>query len=180
MKDPRFSVTLPVWQAAFENHLKVVMILRHPIDVAQSLVKIFGSGADEKAYTRTIGDRYPILNQFRFRRCGWRTSYRCRTLDGAFQLCLEYHRHLMANAKRLKSFHMFPYERLLQNPDTEIKDFLSYLEVDADAATTGRIIASIRPSRQFAFLQDPERAAFAQTHAEEIRECGYSPTGFLS
>ncbi len=106
-KDPRMSITLPLWLDIYPN-AKIIRIIRNGIDVANSL------------YVREIKKIKNCMNKRR-------TSFRCLTLEGAFSLWEEYLEFEERNLSSVEKYLEIKYEDLLLNHDYTLSKIGSYL-----------------------------------------------------
>ena len=168
-KDPRNTITLPVWLKVFPN-LKVVYVYRNGVDVACSLRRRAEQDF-ERFLTCPLGS---VAAKAQF------LSLRCLTLENAFQLWEDYYfswkDFLAACGEEALPVKPVCYEDFLQSPvDTTlaIAEHIG-LEVTKDMVATA--CNSVQPARRYAFLRDPELHAFYQStkDSEAMAYFGYS------
>lgn len=132
-KDPRMSITGPVWLNASMKP-KVIRIVRNGVDVATSL------------HTR----EHMFLEQNLAKRP---ISARCLTLEGAFSLWEEYvnaENYWLQMNPELATI-TFRYEDLLQSPESILTDVGDFLGLKFDQ----NVIPGVDSSRRNAFLSNP-------------------------
>ena len=140
-KDPRNTLTLPVWLRLFPD-AKVVNVVRHGVDVAASL-----QFREEKL-------RYETLHTSQYEPKAWRvTSLRCRELKGAFSLWEDY---VSAADSALVSLSVsqklqFRFEDWLQSPLPLLQQLNEWLGLGASEARMQSVANDLRPERGFAY-----------------------------
>lgn len=167
-KDPRTTFTLPVWTELYGG-AKVVHIVRHGVDVAQSMRLRSDRWLDEAS----SGRRWLRSAVFPLR-AKLRNTYRCTSLDEGLDLWDAYvseaERHVAALAPDAVSFR---YEDLLDDPLPVLRRLRDLCEVDvADGALSG-VVADMDRGRKLAFVSDPSLVALAEKHADRLRVHGY-------
>jgi hypothetical protein len=170
-KDPRSTFTLPFWLDVFPD-AKVVHILRHGVDVAESL-----RARDAELLTERV-DRYKRLRatyRFRAKQIGFRTSLRFGSLDEGMSLWSEYgdqaHRHVESLGDQAFELR---FEDLIAAPVRHLLDIARFCGVDGVTEERVQAVAGhINPDRSYAHRNDPELAAFAAKHADTLARLGY-------
>lgn len=136
-KDPRNSVTLPIWAEVFPA-CRVINIERHGVDVAESLRKRGSTGVI-------------------------RNTTRCSTLEGGFSLWEEY---LISSAHNIKTLQLpfltLKFEELLIHPHQSIKKLADFCGVTINNATIEHISGNINKEKAFAYKQEQELQDFSQ------------------
>lgn len=165
-KDPRNTVTLPVWLDLFPD-ARVIHVTRHGVDVAQSLtVRELATPAighiRRKAILGLVG--YPEILP----------SPRCRTLEGSFGLWEEYMAAAMANITSLGERHFcLCYEEFLANPLPFAHELASFCGIPRTDTALDDAVSALKPSRAFAFRDDPALKNFADGVEPRISKYGY-------
>jgi len=169
-KDPRSTYTLPVWKAIFPE-ARIVHVMRHGVDVAQSLrvrhtrvlQKEIAQYPDRKAL-------YRILHK-RGRFCD---SVRCLTLEGGFSLWEEYvneaRKHIVAAGA---NGYEIRYEDFISEPETALRRLADFCGISSDRDGIEQVLGKIRRDRTFAYREDPELSQYAITVAERLFVYGY-------
>ena len=161
-KDPRTVFTLPVWLRLFPN-AKLVYIVRNGVDVAKSLHvrenKLLGLRQDR------FDDR---MNRRSLRshldRAGFKGSARCLSLQGSFDLWVEYVRQGDAALRGLSNpTHVLRYEDVLQNPAEHLPKAAAFCELTPTPGAIADAIKTIDTSRAGAFKTDPATSAFYES-----------------
>jgi hypothetical protein len=131
-KDPRNTVTLPVWLGLFPD-AKVIHIYRHGIDVAESL--------HLRERERDIDHRY--------------YASQCATLEGCFTTWRVYVLAALELQKRLphKNFFAVRYEDFVGKTDEVLNDLLGFIGIRS-AAFPWRPI--VKAERAYAYLRNSQ------------------------
>lgn len=134
-KDPRNTVTLPLWLDLFPQ-AKVIHICRNGIDVAQSL----------RVRELRRRSRNPLISQ------------KCRDLDGAFSVWAEYEQIALENSRYLNptQYIRIRYEDMLLYPEREFDKLSEFVDCNL------REVAKLNPDprRAYAFNREKELRSF--------------------
>lgn len=131
-KDPRMSITGPIWLKASMTP-KVIRIVRNGVDVAASL-----HTREQRFFDQNLAKR-PI-------------SARCLTLEGAFSLWEEYvnaENYWLKMNPELETV-TFRYEDFLQSPESILSNVSEFLGLQFNK----KVIPDMNSSRRHAFLND--------------------------
>jgi len=173
-KDPRNTVTLPVWLRIFPD-AKVVHIRRHGLDVANSLQ------TRNEMLKRQRKDRkwQPRYRPWAMRR-SW-ISERCTSVSEGVNLWDAYLRHAESHMRQLGDRGIdLKYETFLESPETEIRHLAEFCGLRRDDAAIGALCSKIKRKRAYAFRRDPGLAILEATLANTLSVHGYqSPTSEL-
>ncbi|MCX7752019.1 MAG: sulfotransferase [Blastocatellia bacterium] len=159
-KDPRNVLTLPLWAELFPG-AKIIYIVRHGVDVAQSLV------VREQQYLNWQRVRFrerfhrPSLRTH-LERVGFRGSTRCLTLAGAFALWASYMAHAAWALAHVSN------ERMIIRYEDFVREPLSFLGTLADFCGLPNVrrweieeaSREVEARRAYAFISDPALVAF--------------------
>lgn len=165
-KDPRNTFTLAIWKRIFPK-LRVLHILRHGVDCAQSLY-----ARDWQAYHTEVRPYLPALmvaqdpeGLFHARR-GW-------TLEQNFTLWEEYVEKAKEQLTPLRSRALeIRYEDVLQNPRSVLEKVLGFCSATLlDLPET--LIAEVNSDRAYAHRRQPELAAFAWEWQRTLERFSY-------
>ncbi len=183
-KDPRTVLTLPLWVELFPD-AKIIFIVRHGVDVAQSLV------VREHRYFQWQQERfrkafYRLSRRTHLERVGFRGSVRCLTLEGAFALFalwesyIAYAEHWLARITNERM--VVRYEDLVRAP-------IPHLRALAEFCGLGNVLRSdvkeaareVDARRAYAFLTDPVLIDFSDRVRASawMKRYGYSDVGQL-
>ncbi len=174
-KDPRNSLTLPLWLRLYPD-AKVVHVIRHGFDVARSLQHRYGKVIDgfDTQLTKSPA-------RFRLRpRSGVHLSPLETDIGFGVDLWKKYEsacvKHVAALGDRAYSVR---YETFLENPESICRELSDFVGFDMSGLRFEKATAKLRADRGFAFLADSEAQKLAQTQAETLAEFGYGPNGWL-
>jgi len=169
-KEPRTTVTLPVWQQVFPA-ARYINVMRHGVDVAASLVTRHGESQDQR--TRVFARHRPLYRLFS-RRGGFSESYRCSTLAGAMAVWEEYcqacQQHLDGCTQPCLEVR---YERLLSEPLLELQRIIEFLELEVPEPRLRGIAGEANPARAFAYRRNEQAAEFSRSVASRLSAFGY-------
>lgn len=159
-KDPRTTVTAPLWLKIFPN-AKVVYIVRNGVDVASSLQTraqkdlIRKKEKYDKKFNSRSGSRSKLESS------AYKGSARCLFLEGAFSLWEDY----MASAEKTLSTMdndkiIIKYEDLLKSPESYLSELAVFCQISDENIVS--IASGIKSDRGSAYLNNPELKAFYQ------------------
>lgn len=169
-KDPRNTYTLPLWLDLFPE-ARVVNVYRHGVDVANSL-KVREEAMVEFAATRY--KRRRRLHRLLPKRSGFATSVRCLTLEGAFSLWEEYSLKASERVSGLGERALtLKYEDFLNEPVCHLRALVEFCGLSAPEARVRATAGRVRRDRAYAYLEDPELAAFAKARGGRLEALGY-------
>lgn len=149
-KDPRNTLTLPVWLRLFPE-ARVVHVLRHGVDVAASL-----RARERQLLQRTLAAGHVAE--------AWRlTSPRCLDLAYGFNLWEQYMEVGEAAMQQLPPSQglTLRFEEWLQAPAQHLDQLNNWLGLGAGEEQISAITATLRRERRFAFTRDAELVQFA-------------------
>jgi hypothetical protein len=170
-KDPRATLTLPLWLALFPQ-ARIVWVSRHGVDVAQSLLE------REQRNAADIEMRFTAhRNRWQDRRLNERMSgamqysFRCLTLEGAWGVWCDYQHAAQENTKRLSEQRLLRirYENLAE----ELPALLQFCDLNPTPETLQRLSTQFDGSRILAYRRDANLVGFAERHAELLGRFGY-------
>jgi len=166
-KDPRNTLTLPVWARVFPD-AKVLVVHRHGMDVAESL--------------RVRASR--MLGESKRRRADWwsprplaaTNSARCLDLKGGLAL---WHEYVTLGEQALRSSglrHMaIRFEELMEAPSKGLRDIASFAGADVNDTHIERIVGTLRKERAFGYRATPSLVEFAHRNASTLAAEHYEP-----
>jgi len=169
-KDPRTTFTLPIWLELFPR-AKVVHVMRHGVDVAQSL-----RSRHELilARRRARYARMKPLYLVRAKESGFSTSLRCASLEDAFVLWEDHLREAEARVRELGERALeIRYEDFLANAGESLGKLAEFCELAPTADAVAALASRVRADRAFAHRKSPALAAFASRNAERLAAHGY-------
>lgn len=171
-KDPRNTVTLPLWLDLYPE-ARVVHILRHGMDVARSLVE-----RSQKRY-RTMRQRFTTwygLYDLYWKSSGLTDSVRCMTLEGAFELWEEYLTFAYETIeKKQESLEVreIRFERLLDRPGEVLGDLAAFCGLNAASIPLEDIGRTIDSSRAYSYRSSDRLADKAWEWKHRLQRFGY-------
>jgi hypothetical protein len=178
-KDPRTVLTLPLWVELFPD-AKIVFIVRHGVDVAQSLV------VRERQYLRWQQDRFHRAfhrpsRRTHLERVGFRGSVRCLTLEGAFALWESYLAHAEYWLARIANERMVVrYEDLVRAPGPYLRALAEFCGLrNVLRSEVEEAVKEVDARRAYAFLTDPVLVDFSDRVRASawMGRYGYSDVG---
>ncbi len=158
-KDPRNTLTLPLWLRVFPQ-AKVLHVVRNGVDVAQSLVE-----RDRRLSARPwVRFKRKIIRPMVPE--SWRPSQPrvCTTLAAAFELWAEYLEFAAEVTRSLPSGRLleFRFEDFVAAPEALLLSIANFAALDVRAEQVRRVATSINHSRSYAFRENPRLRAFHQ------------------
>lgn len=162
-KDPRATLTLPLWLELFPR-ARVVILRRHGIDVAASL----RHRARQQIRIDSSHVHDPHLLRF--------ASLRCLELERAFALWKFYNDFFDGPLRPEVPCLDLHYEQVLANPLASLSEVVDFLELPSDRTRMQSQCPQVRSDRAFAYRSDAELAAFAERVVEDetLRRLGYT------
>ena len=172
-KDPRNSLTLPLWLRLYPE-AKIVHVLRHGVDVARSLQKRYGQVIDGF-------DAQLKKSPARFRLRPRRGVHLSDMSDLGFGLNLWSHyesaclKHVAELGERAYSVR---YEEFIEDPGRICRTLSDFVGFDMSGDRFTKATSKLRADRGFAYLGNPEASAFAAEQADVLAGFGYGPGGW--
>ncbi len=171
-KDPSNTYTLPLWLDVFPN-ARVVHVLRHGVDVANSLVtreREFLVAARELHARRKKRHEY----WFRMKEFGFVSSLRCFSLEEGFFLWKEYVLQAREYLSQLvdSSFEV-RYEDILHRPVRTLHTLSEFCGVQVPESAIQEIACKVDPTRAYVYRNSPQLVAFASMMRDQLSHLGY-------
>ncbi len=164
-KDPRNTFTLPVWNRVFPG-LKIIHIVRHGVDVANSLYQ------RDTAGNNTQQEYWPALS-VKKDSSGLYHARSSRTLEQAFMLWEEYVEKAAEQvAAHGRNAIQLKYEDLLQDPGPSLDRVLDFCGL-ADSPPPPELLGTINTGRAYSYRQHPELVEFADQWKDTLARFGY-------
>lgn len=166
-KDPRNTITLPVWLDVFPD-ARVVHIRRHGLDVAHSLT------ARNKRLSEDIGKRgAPRRWPFTKIKPLWLSS-RCGTIDDAFALWEAYMRHAERHVRALGPRALdIRFEDFLESPEDHMGRIADFCGLREDNDWRSRVRQRLDGGRAHAYRNDPALIEFEDRFEDRLAAHGY-------
>ena len=167
-KDPRNTLTLPLWAELYPD-ARVIAVVRHGVDVAQSLVS--------RAQRRLLS----MDENFHSRRRWFWLRLRKRRfetqlgrLPEAFALWQQYQRRAALGAESFGDrFLSVRFEELVCAPHDAFARVAAHLEMNPSPSRLSAAITDVQPGRAYAYRKDAALRTFAGEHAEALGVWGY-------
>jgi hypothetical protein len=170
-KDPRNTITLPLWLDIFPN-ARVVAVERHGIDVAASLATREAAALHRaRLFWGRSGLGKAILPGY----AGRGRSVRCARVGGAFALWTEY----TAAAREWigtygeRQIMAVRFEDLVREPVDLLERIASFAGLSCDRARITKAAGGIDRHAAFRYRRNEELAALAESWCDELRRYGY-------
>jgi len=172
-KDPRNTFTLPLWHRVFPK-ARIIHILRHGVDVAQSL-RTRRKGAAEAAARRYRSRRTFYVNApWAPKRRGFAHAPRVADLEGGFSLWEAYTSRGCGLVQELGSQALeIRYEDLLRDPLPFLDRICKFIGIEPSQDQLRRASESFDPSKAFSYTQSTELSDFAGRFASHLEKLGY-------
>lgn len=170
-KDPRSTFTLPLWLDLFPD-ARVVHVLRHGVDVAQSLYTRSQRGLELSTAPNPPGQPVPDLESSLRNRIT--DSVRCLSLNGSFSLWEEYTEQAAAHVDLLGERAMqIRYETVVDQPLETLRALVAFCDLPASDEAIHECTRLMVPGRNFAYRSDQGLVRFAAQHADSLGLQGY-------
>jgi hypothetical protein len=174
-KDPRNTITLPVWKKVFPN-ARIINIERHGVDVAKSIVERSKDSLRSGIRRYTSKKKYmgPIY-WARLKGGGFGGSVRGCSLESAFSLWMTYRQFTEKNIKDSDTVYSIKYEDLLRSPESVLQGLTEFCDLSVSSSSISRTADKVDSSRAYAFREEPKYVEFATKKSEQLKSAGYSP-----
>lgn len=175
-KDPRNTFTLPLWLQIFGD-AKVIHIIRHGVDVADSLVRRQQKTLNslENKYLK-YGQKYWYYHSMvrDFTKTGF-ADIRCHNLERAFAIWLEYVEEARNHLKSLRDRAIqVKYEDLIDNPKEMLSMLADFVGLAKPSNTLiENIINLIDKDKKFVYQTDSHLMEFAKQKQDILKRFGY-------
>lgn len=140
-KDPRNTITFPIWQSIFKD-AKFLFIYRNGIDSAASLVN--------REHKQNFDITIPAY------------SSRCLNLESAFGLWEDYNRFFLKHKKLIAKSNLLEikYEDFLQESNVYLSKIADFANISIDKDVANSICSKINSARAYSFLNNKELEEF--------------------
>lgn len=169
-KDPRNSVTLPIWLDLFPD-ARIIHVFRHGVDVANSLFirqkRWYQRALFPPSYRRLRYLLSPFGGHY-LRSAGFQNHAEGLNLWAFYMQCAESSLAVMNNRSMA-----LRYEDLLQDPERNIQLMLDFCHLREDSRNLSKALESIDRSKAFAFKKNPELLEFASANSGILAKFGY-------
>jgi len=172
-KDPRTTFTLPMWLELFPD-ARIIHICRNGVDVARSVNKKWGPKPRVINEVGRLYARRRPLYYVRPMRTGFSFTLRAGNLEDCFALWEEYVSEAEHWVRRLGDRAVtVRYEEFLENPAPALSMLNRFCGLGAAKSEIEQTASKVRPERGYAYRQDRELAAFAETVSDRLAVHGY-------
>ena len=166
-KDPRTTVTWPVWKKLFPK-MRLLFVCRNGVDVAESLRK--RSQADTQAFLTMPHATAIQRSQF--------LSLRCLDLRRAFSLWETYNEIFLNLVEKYGpvNFCQIKFEDFIASPQQTLQSISAFAGLRVSSEAVASLCGSIKPMRRNAYLHSEELRAFHDNSAARpmMVRLGYS------
>ena len=168
-KDPRNTFTIPLWEEVFPA-LKVIYIIRHPLDVASSLYirqqkEIQRDINREKTYS-SIAKAILSINH-----TNYNSSLLINNYDDCFKIIERYYDEILKQSQ--PNSITVKFEDILSEPKKEIKNILNFCEIKLSEEQLLKIINSIDDTRMYAYRKNNALLEYTDKYKNLISKMGY-------
>lgn len=172
-KDPRNTFTLPIWLGLFPR-ARVIHIMRHGVDVAQSLRKRH-KGAAQGAVRRYWSRRgLYVNNPLAPKRRGFAHAPRVANLEGGLALWELYTSRGCSQVRDLGNQALeLRYEDLLQDPVYLLRRVTDFCGIEASKKVLQSQAERFDPNKAFAYSQSGVLSEFAAKNVHKLEKFGY-------
>jgi len=166
-KDPRNTFTFPVWKSMFP-HAKIILPVRHGVDVAASLCK-----RNHKTLASSQKRRKLISKFYSYKgKSGSFVESPFFTIHSNFELWERYMYMISAIKKTYQDdVFTYKYEDLIENPEAVVKGISEFLGLAIPLP-----LEKLNQARSNSYVSDPELLAYYNKHASfssYMKEWGY-------
>ena len=168
-KDPRNTFTQDIWKEVFPD-LKVINVVRHPIDVAASLMrrqtKEIQSDINRKKTISSVLKALLAINHSNYNSSMLLNSHLdCRNLIDSYYTQIS--RYISGKNLTIK------FEDVLLNPEIEIMSILGYCGLEVNKGKLDELIKDIDSSRKYAYKNDSSLVELENSFKDLIHKMGY-------
>lgn len=172
-KDPRNTFTLPLWLSVFPG-AKVIHVLRHGVDVANSLMTRQQDFEKVLAAARARFAQLRWTYMFRPMRRGFGMFYRPYSLEDGFALWEEYVSQARALLEGFSGQAMeVKFEDVLDDPCGSFRKLAAFCELPATNSEIAAVAAKVVKRRAFAYRETLSLWAFATQMSNRLTMYGY-------
>ena len=174
-KDPRNTVTLPLWLDIFPE-AKVIHIYRHPLDIVSSLSTRRSRGllrlSEKHRSWRGIYWYYLMQKFIPSKRVF--VDLRGASPEEGFKMWEEYMQVARTHVEGLGDRAIeIKYEDFLDEPSDTLRVLAEFSGLKVSADKIEQLTGDINKSRAYSYRDDPELQAFALKHRDRLNEYGY-------
>ncbi|MBV68095.1 MAG: hypothetical protein CMG26_07055 [Candidatus Marinimicrobia bacterium] len=168
-KDPRNVFTQNIWRQVFPD-IKMVQIIRHPVDIAVSLMKrqkkeIKSDILRKKKSSNVIKALLSISHS------NYNSSMILNSYNDCFKLIEIYFDEITRNPS--SNSLLIKFEDILSNPEFEIGSLLDFCSIPYNPEQLSEIISTIDPTKGFSYKANVEYLDLEDQAKDLINKMGY-------
>ena len=168
-KDPRNTFTGTIWNEVFPN-LKAIYIIRHPIDVAESLMRRqkveIGKDLDrEKKYSDIVKALMSVHHT------NYNSSMLIKSYSDCFSLIDTYYSQILAN--KVDNSIIFKFEVIISKPEVVLERILNFSEISYKTKALNLVSDNMKKDRSYAYRKDRRLVEFESLNEDLIIKMGY-------
>lgn len=160
-KDPKSSITLPIWKMLFPN-AKIINIIRNPIDVAQSL-----KTREDRIISKLNQYRNSFFKEYIFGKDSYsHYVHSLSELENGFKMWCEY---VEAINKTKSSFNQvldLRYEDFLLQPEKYLNNIAKFLEIEISKEKIESLCENVNSERRYSFTKNKELVEFYKNNKD--------------
>ena len=168
-KDPRNTFTEDIWKEVFP-HLRVIHIIRHPIDVSDSLMR-----RQAEEISSDIKQKKKISNVLKALLSISHTNYNSSMLlnshEDCFSLIESYYDQMLKTQS--ENTIIVRFEDILFNPEIEVMSLLDHCKLKANSEKLSQILSGIDASRKYAYKNDTSLIKLEEASRDLADKMGY-------
>lgn len=177
-KDPRNTITLPLWLNLFPD-AKVIHLLRHGVDVADSLYRRQVTRRSEEELERRARNlkeelawRFTDPLQAHPRLPG---AHRCASLEDSFKLWKIYEATARQNVRGLGGRVItVRYEDLVSDPVCQLRELAQFVGLDVTDEKLEEVSGEVHRESVRAYKDDEDLRGFAEERRRHLQMFGYT------
>ena len=168
-KDPRNTFTLDIWSKIFPD-ARIVYLIRHPIDIAYSLIK-----RQQKEIDHDINSKNSISSIIKTLLKINHTNYNSSMLVNSYADCIElidlYYNQIIK--QKSDNVLIVKFEDILLNPSDSIKGILQFCNLSTNNISLEWVSSNIIKSKALSYKKDVELIKLEQEFGDLIYKMGY-------
>ena len=169
-KDPRNTFTAEIWRNIFPD-MKVVYLVRHPIDIADSLMRRQKQEAKKdiqakKKYSNIIKALLKINHT------NYNSSMLINSYEDCFKLIDLYYNQILNN--KTKNSIVVKFEDILLNPNQKVREIMKFCNLNINEDFLNDIESAIIKSKALSYRNNNNLLKFKSEFSELIAKMGYN------
>ena len=168
-KDPRNTFTADLWSNIFPD-MKIIYVVRHPIDIAESLMSRQGKEIkNDLSRVKKIDGVVKTL--LKINHTNYNSSMIINSYEACFKLIDLYYNKI--SKRNLDNSIIVRFEDLLFNPREKFNDIFKFCGLNVGEDYLDRIESQIVESRGFSYKKYPRLLEFESEYEGLISKMGY-------